>query len=66
MKLEYTADRSGVVWSISDSDMAIISEENGKLILYPIRPGTFTLYADNDTLHGELTITNEEIIFDEE
>jgi hypothetical protein len=30
------------------------------------RPGTFTLYADNDTLHGELTITNEEIIFDEE
>ena len=65
-ELEYTADHSNVVWSISDSNMALLKEGNGKLILYPIRTGTFTLYADTDTSHGELIITNEEIRFDEE
>jgi hypothetical protein len=65
-QLEYTADRSGVVWSVSDSNMAMMEEVDGKLILYPIGTGTFILYADTDSSHGELTITNEAITFDEE
>jgi hypothetical protein len=65
-QLEYTADFENVKWSLSDSSMALMNEVDGKLILHPIRTGTFTLYADTDTSHGELTITNKEITFDEE
>jgi hypothetical protein len=65
-QLEYTSDHEDAKWSLSDSSMALIKEVDGKLILHPIRTGTFTLYADTDTSHGELTIINKEITFDEE
>lgn len=53
----YTTNAYGVTWSVSNPDLVILEPDDAIVKIYPLGKGSFTLYVDTDTHHGQMSIT---------
>ncbi len=59
--VEYIASSYGVTWSVSNPDIVMLIPDDDKVKLIICGTGRFTLYADTDSHHGQLSIVINEI-----